>query len=157
MEFYPVCKVSEGFLSVLPHPAKEGNLEENIASMKEKGVDVLISFLKYEESYELGLKDQEKHCTNHQVLFLNFPVEDGELPEDKEYAEEFLKDMTSLLKRGKHLALHCKGGRGRTGTFAGALMKISGMDPESIFTTLSEARGAQMPSTDQQKEWALQW
>ncbi len=155
MELYSVQKIEQGFLSVMPYPGKNHSLESDIISLKSKGVDVIVSFLQPEELNSLGLEEQENICYDHKILYLNFPIEDSKVPNSVELSREFIFDLLSLLKNGKHLALHCKGGVGRTGTFAGALMKLSGVDPEFIFSILSEARGKKMPATAEQKDWVL--
>ena len=155
MEFYPVTAVGQGQLSVMPMPGKTGSLTEDIQKLKEKGVTHVVSFLESHELEKLGLQDEEKLLEEVGITYLNFPVQDHHTPTDKKKAQAFAHRLFTNLEKGGHLALHCKGGTGRTGTFAGALLKIAGFDEKNIFSLLSEARGKKMPATEEQKLWAL--
>ncbi len=156
-EFYKVCSLLEGSLYVMPKPGKsEGAVVEDIAALRAEGVDVVVSLLQAEEQVAEGLEDEGRLCEQLGMKFLNFPIEDHCVPNDRRAAMLFVESLKDALRGGNNVAIHCRGGVGRTGTLAGALMLACGHESEETFKLLSLARGKQMPATDAQRAWVIE-
>lgn len=153
-EFYKVCSLFAGNLYVMPKPGKgDGSVAEDIAALKAEGVDVVVSLLLSDEQLAEGLSTEAELCAASGIDFLNFPIEDHCVPQDREAAMSFVAKLRRSLEDGKNVAIHCRGGVGRTGTLAGALMVSCGYGAEGAFQLLSSVRGKKMPATDAQRAW----
>lgn len=153
-ELYKVCPLLKGILYVMPKPGKgEGSVGEDLAYLKAEGLDIVVSLLQAEEQVSEGLEREGAVCEQLGLEFLNFPIEDHCVPADRDAAMSFVGSLKDYLGEGKNIAIHCRGGVGRTGTLAGALMLACGHEPEAVFATLSAARGKEMPATDEQRAW----
>lgn len=140
----------------MPKPGKgDGTVAEDIAALKTEGIHTIVSLLQSEEITLQGLEQEAELCQQSGIEYLNFPIEDHHVPDDREAATEFINSLKGELDEGKNIAIHCRGGVGRTGTLAGALMLACSLDPEEIFETLHKARGKPMPATDAQRAWVL--
>ncbi|TXH69619.1 MAG: hypothetical protein E6Q83_09380 [Thiothrix sp.] len=49
--------------------------------------------------------------------------------------------------------IHCRAGIGRTSLIAGAVLILLGLKPEAALKHLSQARGVQVPDTEEQAQW----
>ena len=73
-----------------------------------------------------------------------FPIPDFGVPADKGAFYRLAKTTADNLESGKHVLVHCAGGIGRTGTFAGCVLQALGLP-----LTLLEGSGS-YPETDEQ-------
>lgn len=56
-----------------------------------------------------------------------FPICDFGVPEDREGFHGLARNVAEQLRNGKNVLVHCAGGIGRTGMFAGCVLKALGL------------------------------
>jgi protein-tyrosine phosphatase len=82
------------------------------------------------------------------------PIVDGSIP-DKQFELEWKNSgplLGSLLRRGKDVLVHCRGGLGRAGTIAAWLLIDLGMEPQTAIANVRKVRpGAIEPYTGQEE------
>jgi len=61
-----------------------------------------------------------------------FPVPDYGIPEDIEGFYALALEVAKRLKSGENLLVHCAGGIGRTGMFAGCVLKALGLPQDAL-------------------------
>jgi protein-tyrosine phosphatase len=69
-----------------------------------------------------------KFATEHIV----FPIPDFGVPDDVEAFYSLARDVLELLRNGQNNLVHCAGGIGRTGMFAGCVLNILGQPLEAL-------------------------
>ncbi len=57
---------------------------------------------------------------------IHCPIGDGGVPDDKEPFLELARQIADRLRQGENFLVHCKGGVGRTGTFASCVTAALG-------------------------------
>ncbi len=140
-------------LGILPCPRGGARLEDEVASLKRQGTDVLVSMLTEEETEELELQDEPDHCARNAIEFVSFPVPDREVPAHYDPFVSFVKLLLNRLAEGKRIAIHCFAGIGRSGLAASCLLVAQGMSPDAAIRVVSSARGFAIPDTDEQENW----
>ncbi len=58
--------------------------------------------------------------------WIHFPLGDGGVPNDKESFLKLARQIADRLRNGENFLVHCKGGVGRTGTFASCVTAALG-------------------------------
>lgn len=144
-------------LGILPCPRGGDSLEDEVASLKKQGTDVLISMLTDEESREFELEDEADCCARNAIEFVSYPVPDHEVPADYEAFASFVKLLSDRLAEGKGVAIHCFAGIGRSGLAASCVLVAQGMSTEEAIRVLSSARGTSVPYTDDQENWIAEF
>ncbi|MEZ5300547.1 MAG: hypothetical protein R3F11_07800 [Verrucomicrobiales bacterium] len=61
--------------------------------------------------------------------------------------------MTAEVRGGRSVVFHCRAGIGRSSTMAAAALTCFGIGADEAFARISEARGLQVPDTDEQIDW----
>lgn len=141
-------------LATMPHPRGDDWLEDEIIFLKNSGVDVLVSMLEYHEIKRLRLEQEEFFCREKEILYLNFPVVDRNIPDSFEEVFHFVQKLSGFYKEGKKIAIHCFAGIGRSSLIACCLLILQGMDVDDAFFKISQARGFPVPDTPEQVNWA---
>lgn len=79
---------------------------------------------------------------------LRYDIPDYGIPEEAEALEQVLNRLIALLDDCKAVAIHCAGGRGRTGMVAILLLARMGLSPALAIETVRQAGSA--PDTPEQ-------
>ena len=140
-------------IATMPKPNGGQFLEDEIFSLKEQGVDVLVSMLEDHEIERFELEQEKVFCSKNLITYLNFPILDRNLPESFEDVHKFVKKLSRYSEVNKKIAFHCFAGIGRSSLIACCLMVLQGMDVDEAFSQISDARGFPVPDTQAQLEW----
>ena len=140
-------------IAIMPHPRGNDWLEDEIISYKNFGVDVVVSLLERSETYDLDIVEEEFWCNEKGVIFLNLPIADRQTPEYFEQTLNFVKKLQSFIEENKKIAIHCRQGVGRSALIAACLLVLQGFSVEDAFRKISDARGCEVPDTEEQINW----
>ena len=145
------------WLGVLPRPRGDDYIEDEIGSLRDQGIDVLVSLLTADESEELGLGAEEEACKKNSVRFISFPIEDRSVPRDADAVARLVQGVRKSLDQDKRVGIHCRAGIGRSAMIAAAVLAGFGFSPDAAFEQISEARGCEVPDTSVQRNWVEQF
>lgn len=146
-----------GRLAILPRPRGGDWLEADILRLRNDGVDILVSALTPDEIDELGLVGEPDVCQKCGISFLLFPIADRDVPHSFALVRRFVEGLNRELGVGKAIAIHCRAGIGRSSLLAACTMAIAGIPVERAFSSISEARGCEIPDTQAQREWVMRF
>jgi len=149
---YKVTEIESGILFVMAKPVSGEWIDDEFSGLKRLGIDKVVSLLEKFEEFEVGLESEEELCLKHGMEFSSFPIPDRGLPNTK-LADQFVNDLLTDIRAGKHIAIHCRAGIGRTGIIAGGVLVKSGITAKEALSLISSARGVQVPDTEEQEAW----
>jgi protein-tyrosine phosphatase len=147
---YTVARDLPGTLSTMPAP--DGDLDAVLADLRVRGVDTLVSLLPPDQAAALDLADEPAAAARAGLVFRSLPIPDFGVPDHAEFAEP-LRELTGELDQGRHVAVHCWGGVGRSSLLAAALLVTRGTTPDAAWARIAQARGLPVPETDAQRTW----
>jgi protein-tyrosine phosphatase len=156
-ELYRIERRDSGALSIMARPRSGDWLIDEIQAWQEAGVDVIVSLLTLEEQTELGLDEEASLCAQHQLVFWSLPIPDRALPGDAAAADRLIEEILATLNAGKHVAVHCRMGIGRSAMLAAAVLVALGDEPQQAFDRIEIARGLPVPDTLEQGRWVEQY
>ena len=137
-----------GRLGILTDPMKI-----KFQTLKEEGVNVVVSLLSKKETQNLLLENEAQLCRKAGLLFLSCSIPEQKIPFPPEAADELILSLAEQLQSGMNLALHGKSGTGRTGIIASAILIKCGQSADDALKSVATARGQKVPDTDEQKKW----
>ncbi|MGW2659301.1 protein-tyrosine phosphatase family protein [Streptomyces sp. NPDC001478] len=141
-----------GRLSTMARPRGGDWLEPEMAALKDVGVDVLVCALTEPEREELGLTDEPRSATAAGLRFVALPVPDLAVP-DRATVLPALRALVRQWHEGAHIVVHCRAGIGRSSLLAAAILVLDGVDPDTAWSRIAEARGLRVPDTWEQRDW----
>ena len=139
------------FLHHLPGMAGEP-LADDLDHLKQFGVSQVVCLLPGEEirslapDYHRALQAGKVPATVHR---LNIP--DGSAPTDEEGYADVVAEVVRALRRGRAILVHCRGGIGRTGTFATAVLLALGYQLDDALDRVEDA--GSWPESGEQMAW----
>ena len=139
-------------LTTMPRPRGGGWLDEEMAKLRAAGVDVLVCLLTEGERAELSLLDEPHAAARAGLDFHEFPIIDFGTPDHAE-VRPLLDELAAQMASGRHVAVHCHAGVGRSSLVAAALLVRLGAPTSGVWDTISEARGLDVPQTEAHRRW----
>ncbi|MHA7772689.1 protein-tyrosine phosphatase family protein [Roseibium sp. M-1] len=151
--FYPVNIPTLGKLYLMPKPSGDW-LEDDLARLREQGVDRIVSMLTAEEAEILGLDQEEANCNQIGLEFTSVPVPDRHVP-GLEVVREIVASIVEDLSQGKGVSVHCRAGIGRSGLVVCCVLVALGINASDAIDTVSKSRGVAVPDTSEQRDFIL--
>jgi len=145
-----LCK---GSIGMTARPRGNDWLEGEIKRLKNIKVDIVISLLEQHEIIELEIEKEAAFCKENNIKFINYPIKDRSVPDDKSSFLKLIEFMFENLETQKKIIVHCRMGIGRTGIVVAAFLIKNGMNKNEVFEILSKARTLKMPDTEEQSQW----
>jgi protein-tyrosine phosphatase len=123
---YDILPLPEGGgLIFTPCPGtKEVDLRSALQDLRAAGASAVITLMPSHELQENNATDLPAVCAELGMSWFHFPVEDDAAPSD-EFASQwalYSAAILQMLDEGKTIAVHCKGGSGRTGLMIANLL-----------------------------------
>ncbi len=140
MAFHPFDRLSlaptAGTLILTPCPGKKDvDALTALAQLRAAGAQAVLTLMPADELARIGVANIGDLCAQVGVPWFHCPIEDDQAPEAEfEHAwRQHRQAIHRLLDEGKPVAIHCRGGSGRTGLLAAQILIERGrMLPEVV-------------------------
>jgi protein-tyrosine phosphatase len=140
-------------LAIVPCPPGGDQLPLAVRSLRDQGIETIVSLLRADESRILRLEAEGRLCREAGIEYRWLPVQDHSIPESMEEFRMVLDRLHQDLREGKGVGAHCYAGIGRSCTLMACLLCLEGLAPAEAFQRLSDARGLRVPDTWLQVQW----
>jgi protein-tyrosine phosphatase len=151
LTIYPIHRDGPGRLSTMARPEPD-QLDDGLARLRRRGVDVLVCLLATDELEQLGLAGEADAARRAGLEFVWIPVPDFGAPDPDAIAPTVAR-LVAALKDGQHVVTHCRYGIGRSSLMAAALLVETGTEPDEAWQLISTARGHRVPDSPSQVDW----
>lgn len=124
----PVTEQSSIFMTPCPG-TKESSVKEALATLKAAGTKAVVTMMPNSELQRFNADSIPSECAALGMQWFHIPAEDDSEPEaafELAFAEHKVQ-LLKLLEGPGAIAIHCRGGTGRTGMLAASLMLEKGM------------------------------
>ena len=144
-------------LAVVLRPRPEEWIEDDLRRYRESGIDTLVSLLEPGEADYLGLGQEGPLAFSAGMEFLNYPIPDVHVPLDADGFRAFVKVLAERLRAGESIGVHCRGSIGRSTVTAACALIHLGWKADAAIRAIRRARGFEVPDTDEQLRWILNY
>lgn len=121
---------------------KDVSLEASLRQLAEAGATAIVSTTSDKEMERLGVSELPTLCERLNLAWFQLPIEDDAAPESA-FTEAWARHKLDLLARLNEratLAIHCRGGSGRTGLSAALLMMAMGTEIDQAIAAVQSLR-----------------
>ena len=105
-------------LIMMPCPGtKEVDLESTVSQLKEQGVTAILSVMADEEMTKLNAENLPDVCKQNDIQWFNLETGDHKVPDGEALSKwgQYKDKLVEVVNQNGKVAIHCKGGTGRTG------------------------------------------
>ncbi|MFT5277532.1 MAG: protein-tyrosine phosphatase [Glaciecola sp.] len=141
---YDILTLDNGAkLIFTPCPDTKGaNLVESISTLKQAGANMLITLMFDEEMEKNNVSSLSSGCEKQGIEWIQLPIIDDEAP--NEIFEPLWgtqkPNILSVINKKGVIAVHCKGGSGRTGLVIGLILLSLGWPCKKVIETVQTIR-----------------
>jgi protein-tyrosine phosphatase len=153
---YEIPNPTGGRLCTMARPRGDDWLHDEMADLRDSGIDVLVSLQPATERHEVGLTGEPEAAAHAGLVFRELPIPDLGVPGQRE-ALPLVRAIAGDLEAGRNVAIHCFAGVGRSSVLAGAVLVALGETPDEAWRVIAAARGRRVPETDEQTAWLADW
>jgi protein-tyrosine phosphatase len=144
-------------LAIVLCPRGDLLLRDELNSLKQGGIQTVVSLLEKDEAAWLGLKDEARLAAEAGLQFVSYPFPDANVPLDALAFRVFATGLASRLKAGERIGIHCRGSIGRSTIVAACALIHLGWSARNALAIVEAARGCPVPNTLAQERWILQY
>jgi protein-tyrosine phosphatase len=146
-----------GRIGIMPRPRGGDWLEDEVCSLRNSGVDVIVSLLEEQEATELELEPEQSICEAQGLQYISFPIPDRDVPLSRQETERLIGKLLEFAAEGKSIVIHCRQGVGRSALIAACILAERGMSVVDAFERIRGARGCPVPDTQDQRVWVEEY
>lgn len=137
----------------MPRPRGGDRLEEEIRSLRQDGVDILVSMLTRDEETMCGLESEGRLARDGGMDFISHPIPDRNVPDSPNETWTLARSLADRFGSGKRIAVHCRMGIGRSPLLLACILVSRGVASEDAWGAIAAARGCDVPDTFEQWAW----
>jgi len=134
---------NNGRLIFTPCPGtKEASLSDSISTLKQAGVNMLITLMDDKEMQENNALSLPVECSKQGLDWIQLPIPDN-APPSKVFEEQWHKQIENILNSlnsNGSIAVHCKGGSGRTGLTIALILAAYGWPTDKVIKEVQKIR-----------------
>ncbi len=134
---------SEAKILLTPCPGtKDADLATSLNNIKEAGAEAILTFMTQQELDKNGLSDIGESIKANGMSWFHLPIVDDEAPKAPFLTawETAGPAVHRLIEQGKTIAVHCKGGSGRTGLISAQILLERGEAIEPLMKRIQALR-----------------
>lgn len=121
---------------------KNVDLQHSLQQIKAAGAVALLTFMTQGELDKNQLSEMGEAAQSEGLLWFHLPIVDDEAPETP-FLEAWKKAgpvVHDLIAQGKSIAVHCKGGSGRTGLISAQILLERGEELAPLMARIQAVR-----------------
>lgn len=115
----------------------------------------MVCLLPPAEMVALGLQREAALCGAAGLEFVSFPIQDFGVPGSIQDTATMARTIAGGVTAGRSIAVHCRGGIGRSSTIAACVLICLGVATDRALELIAAARGIAVPETPAQQAWVL--
>ncbi len=137
--------IADGVGNILFTPCpgtKEVGLQVSLEQLATAGASAILTLMPKEEMQRNAVVDMPELCAQLGLQWFHLPIEDDHAPEQEFTAAWNVakEKVHALLASGKSIAIHCKGGSGRTGLVAAQILLERGVSLDEVIERVRAIR-----------------
>jgi len=121
---------------------KESPLHDSVTTLKQAGADMLLTLMFDQEMDKNNAQSLPSICAEHDITWLQLPILDDAAPNEvfeKQWLAE-KENILEVLNQQGSIAVHCKGGSGRTGLVIALILLAFGWPAQKVIQEVQAIR-----------------
>jgi ADP-ribosyl-[dinitrogen reductase] hydrolase len=132
------------------------DLSVDLDAIRDWGAAAVVTLLEPKEIQHLRVEHLGEEVCRRGMVWFHLPIADYSIPNEG-FERNWVPagdSLRTLLRKGRDVLVHCKGGLGRAGTIAARLLIELGMEPATAIDRVRAVRPGAI-ETPEQKQYVL--
>jgi hypothetical protein len=126
------------------------DLDTDAGRLRGLGIDLLLLLVEDRELDRCRVTDIETVLRDHDIGLVRHPIRDPLVPRDHAGFKASVAEVLEAARRGRGVAVACRGGFDRAGMTAACLLREAGLDATTAIDRVQRARPGALALPDQQ-------
>ena len=142
---------------------RERDLAVDLDTVRDWGAAAVITLVEPKELTLLKVERLGEEVLHRNMVWFHLPIVDASIP-DQRFEQEWEiagEEVRALLRGGRDVLVHCRGGLGRAGMIAARLLVELGMEPAEAIARVRAVRPGAIETPEQKrfvlKRVAVRW
>jgi ADP-ribosyl-[dinitrogen reductase] hydrolase len=131
----------------------ERDLVVDLDAVRDWGAAAVVTLVEPKELTLLKVERLGEEVLRRNMLWFHLPIVDASIP-DQRFEQEWEiagEEVRALLRGGRDVLVHCRGGLGRAGMIAARLLVELGMDPAEAIARVRAVRPGAIETREQER------
>jgi ADP-ribosyl-[dinitrogen reductase] hydrolase len=131
----------------------ERDLSRDLDAIRDWGAVAVVTLVEPNELVALRVEHLGGEVLRRKMLWFHLPIIDVSTPDEgfERQWEVAGNELHTLLRSGRDVLVHCRGGLGRAGTIGARLLIELGMEPATAIRQVRAARPGAIETNEQEK------
>jgi ADP-ribosyl-[dinitrogen reductase] hydrolase len=128
------------------------DLSIDLDAIRDWGAAAVVTLLERKELTLLRVDALGEEVSRRNMLWFHLPIVDVSIPDERFESEWDTagKVLRTILRSGRDVLVHCRGGLGRAGTISARLLVELGMEPTKAIAAVRAARPGAIETNEQE-------
>ena len=131
----------------------ERDLSRDLDAIRDWGAVAVVTLVEPNELVALRVEHLGEEVLRRKMLWFHLPIIDVSTPDEgfERQWEVAGNELRTLLRSGRDVLVHCRGGLGRAGTIGARLLIELGMEPATAIRQVRAARPGAIETNEQER------
>jgi ADP-ribosyl-[dinitrogen reductase] hydrolase len=131
----------------------ERDLSRDLDAIRDWGAVAVVTLVEPNELVVLRVEHLGEEVLRRKMLWFHLPIIDVSTPDEgfERQWEVAGNELRTLLRSGRDVLVHCRGGLGRAGTIGARLLAELGMEPATAIRQVRAARPGAIETNEQER------
>ena len=131
----------------------ERDLSRDLDAIRDWGAAAVVTLVEQNELVALRVEHLGEEVLRRKMLWFHLPIIDVSTPDEgfELQWEVAGNELRTLLRSGRDVVVHCRGGLGRAGTIGARLLIELGMEPATAIRQVRAARPGAIETNEQER------
>jgi ADP-ribosyl-[dinitrogen reductase] hydrolase len=131
----------------------ERDLSRDLDAIRDWGAVAVVTLVEPNELVALRVEHLGEEVLRRKMLWFHLPIIDVSTPDEgfERQWEAAGNELRTLLRSGRDVLVHCRGGLGRAGTIGARLLIELGMEPATAIRQVRAARPGAIETNEQER------
>lgn len=122
------------------HGTHRRSMTADLACVQAAKIHTVVTLMEARELTANSMNSLQSDLLQLGIRWVHYPIQDLSIPSEIHQLCALIEELQGVLRSGKRVLVHCRGGHGRTGLFVACMLVDAGHPPDEAIAHVRSAR-----------------